>query len=202
MKKISLQVPLKVFSILIGLFLLLYAGTMVFVAKNAFMDTAKKSDAIVVLGADPGKKNQINPCLAARVDHAIDLYKNGYGKKIIFSGGTLPGYRASEASVMDILAKEHGLNESEYFLESRSTSTFENLTFSSKIMEENNLGSIVIITDPYHEPRAGLIAQKIGIDYSLSPASMSPCSHDPLFVAYFLLREPLATMYYKVTGKL
>lgn len=192
----------KIVLVFLCLFFAAYLFTLVYVANNAFVDSTKPADVILVLGTDPGKKDKVNPCLVTRMDYALELYKQGIAKKMIFSGGKLPGYRASEASVMESLAKERSTSASAYFVEDKSASTFENLTFARRIMQENNLISAIIVTDPYHSPRAGLIAKKMGLDYSLSPAKDSPCSHDLGFVLYFLLREPLAMMYYKVTGRL
>ncbi|MBQ3915749.1 MAG: YdcF family protein, partial [Ruminococcus sp.] len=56
------------------------------------------------------------------------------------------------------------------YREDKSVSTEENLSFSSKIIKENSLPEdITIITDGYHQLRADMLAERLGIKaYNIS----------------------------------
>ena len=59
---------------------------------------------------------------------------------------------------------KRGISADRLFIEDRSTDTKENLQFSSEIIKKNNLGSnIAIITDGFHQERAKIIADQIGL---------------------------------------
>ena len=74
-------------------------------------DDAKKSDAIIVLGAAQfdGRPSKI---LAARLDHAIDLYRRGIAPFVVVTGGNQPGDRFTEARRGAAYLHEHGVPES------------------------------------------------------------------------------------------
>lgn len=57
-------------------------------------------------------------------------------------------------------------------LETRSTTTAENLTYVLPILDELGRRSIVLVTDWYHLPRAKLVARRLGL--SCAKASPGP----------------------------
>lgn len=200
--------------------LLLYAALLAYVARMAQKDTKVKSDVILVLGgvAVSGTdcygpickkgfvpKRRLNPCLVARVNHAVTLYKEGYASKILMSGGTDKETNVNEAETMKKIAVDAGVPETDILMENRSTSTYENFVLSQKILEENGLRSVIVVTDPYHNARAGLVASKLDYRYSLSPVTESPCweqDKDKPFTNRDSRREALAIIAYKLSNKL
>ncbi len=145
-----------------------------------------------------------NPCVLARVDHAVSLYKEGFASKILMSGGTDKETNANEAETMKKMAMESGVPETDILLEKESTSTYENLLLSQKIISNAHLSSVIIVTEPYHNARADLVAAKLGYKYALSPTMTSPCWNDKnLFANWnFLKREALALIAYKLIHKI
>lgn len=202
------------FSIISAAILLTYTALVIYVDINAKQDTKVKSDAIVVLGEGayggiscygPICKQkgfiphpQYNPCLVARIDHAVDLYKNHYASKILMSGGTDKEDNKNEAETMKTIAMENGIPEGDILMEKDSTSTYENLVFSQTILNKAGLHSVIIVTDPSTNARAGLVASKLYYKYSLSPDMNTPCSHR----SDYLFREPLAIIDYFLLGKI
>lgn len=86
--------------------------------------------------------------------------------KCILSGGQGSSENISEAEAMHTWLVNNGIDPARLYLEDQSTSTKENLSFSKKIIEENNLNpDIVIITSGFHEYRAGLIADTLGMKH-------------------------------------
>lgn len=203
-----------VISILVALAVLLagYGALVGYVFHAAGQSLVVKSDAIVVLGeAAMGgttcfglrcQHGQVatphyNACLESRVDHAVLLYRSHYAPKIVMSGGTDPSDDVNEAEAMKAIAVQAGVPASDILLEDASTSTYENLTFSQKVLASAGLHSAIIVTDPATNARAGLVAAKLRYSYTLSPSTDGSCSH----LGDYALREPLAIIYYFFSGK-
>lgn len=200
-------------SVLVAVFLLTYGGLVIYVYHMAKQDTKVKSDAIVVLGeAAMGGTSCFGPrcqhhsvptphynvCLETRINHAVSLFKNHYAPKIVMSGGTDKSDNVNEAETMKTIAMKDGVPASDILLEDKSTSTYQNLEFSQKILNKAVLHSAIIVTDPPTNARAGLVASKLHYTYTLSPDINTTCTH----LSDYVLREPLAIMYYFLTGKI
>lgn len=181
--------------------IIVHLSLLVYIQSHAFVDSAVPSDAVLVLGTRPNTYGA-NPCLVARVKQAAWLYHGGLARKIVFSGGKLGSDALSEAEVMERVASDFGIAKEDIFLEFKSTSTYENLLFSSDIFSREHLSSVIIVSDAYHLPRAALIAKKLGLDYTLSPAQDSPCTTEWHNVLLFFIYEPLKMVLYAITGKL
>src|SRR5579862_4088774 len=179
-------------SVVVAISLLLYVSLVFYVFHMSKQDTKVKSAAIVVLGEKAisgtscfGPRCQqgfvANPhysvCLESRINQAVYLYKNHYAPKILMSGGTDSGTTASEAVTMKTIAVKDGIPAPDILVETKSTSTYQNLAFSQKILNDAGLHSAIIVTDPSTSARAGLVASKLHFSYSLSPDMNSPCSH-------------------------
>ena len=208
MKKI-----LIILSIIVAVFLLIYTSVVTYVFHMSKQDTKAKSAAIVVLGEKAisgtscfGPRCQqgyvLNPhynvCLESRIDEAVNLFKNHYAPKILMSGGVDEGDSTSEADTMKTIAEEDGIPTADILVETKSTSTYQNLAFSQKILNKAGLHSAIIVTDPSTNARAGLVASSLHYSYTLSPDMNSPCSHP----YEYTVREPLAIIYYYLSGKI
>lgn len=197
----------------------LYFGLLTYIANRAEVDNKAKSDVIMVLGGTAiggtscfgpickqgfVPKPHINPCLVARVDHAVTLYKQHYAPKILMSGGTDKESNVNEAETMKKIALDAGVPESDILLEKESQSTFENFSLSQKVLKHSNLSSVIIVTDPYHNARAELIAKKLNYSYSLSPVIESACweqDKDKPYTNRDSRREVFALILYKLQSK-
>lgn len=166
------------------------------VDKNALKDSHAKSDVIIVLGAKAKINNKINVCLGNRVKQGVQLYKNGFAPKLIFSGGN------DQAEAMKHLAVTLDTPSEDILVENASLNTYENLVRSKRIMDEKHFNSAIIVSDAFHELRASLIADKLGIKHTVSPAIHSPCWTNGKYFSLFTLREPLAIIVYKLQNKL
>ena len=103
--------------------------------------------------------------------HGIALFKAGEVGAIMGCGG-IGRHGPSEAEVIARLCREAGVPESAILLEDRSTSTRENLLNAKALLPEGT--PVVIVTDPYHAPRARVMARQIG----LNARSSSPPWHE------------------------
>lgn len=125
-------------------------------------------DAAIVLGAAVWD-DEPSFVFAARIDHAILLFENGQVQYIIMTGGRSPEDSLSEGEAARRYAIDKGVPQEAILVESESTSTQENLANAQLIMVEQELSTAVIVSDPYHLRRAGIIAGRLGMDHVLSP---------------------------------
>lgn len=156
-----------------------------------------KSDCIIVLGCQV-YGNEPSPFLKYRLEEGLRLYKLGYGRFIIVSGGKGAGEDIPEALAMRDYLISIGAPSSAVIMEDKSVSTFANITNSREKMDEYGLNSAVIVSNKYHLKRASLIAQKEGVEASYSGIFVSNYKGQEL---KGFLREILALMKYYITGK-
>ncbi|MFW5655455.1 MAG: YdcF family protein [Roseicyclus sp.] len=123
--------------------------------------------AILLLGAAVRPGGRASPTLARRTAWAAHLWHAGAAAAIVPCGG--PGrHPPAEAEVMCRLLKEAGVPREALHPEARSTSTAENIAFARPILRKLGLGAVLIVSDPWHLPRAALIARRSGLDVETS----------------------------------
>lgn len=130
-------------------------------------------DYILVLGS--GLINgKVPPLLASRIDKGIEYaQKHNLQPFYVFSGGQGIDEPFPEAEAMSAYAVKQGIDSKKIIKEIHSTSTFENITYSSKIIAEhhqqttgsNRKAAVLITTNRYHLFRALLIAKKQGLHW-------------------------------------
>ncbi len=109
------------------------------------VDRCAAADAIIaVSGGDT----------AARAKSAIDLYKKGWAKLIIFSGAAADPNSPSNAAVMKQIAIKDHVPESAILIEGESNTTKENAEKTRILLAKYNIKTAIITTSPYHERRA------------------------------------------------
>lgn len=100
-----------------------------------------------------------------RVPYAVRQYKKGKIDKIIVSGGRIHGDGKSESEVMRAIAIEMGVGEKDIIVENKAMLTLENIMFSKKIMENQQMlqkgMSVGIVTTAYHMRRSIKIAERM-----------------------------------------
>ncbi|WP_310828915.1 YdcF family protein [Paenibacillus pedocola] len=137
------------------------------VAFNRINNTATtapmtKADAGIILGMAMWG-DEPSPGLKERLDYGLKLYNEGMFSRIIVSGGLdKADYQYTEGQGMRNYLVAQGVPEDAILMENESTSTYENLKFSQKIMQQEGMTSVVIITHTYHGRRALEIAREIG----------------------------------------
>jgi len=107
-------------------------------------DALSKVDAIVVVsGGDTD----------ARISEGVKLYLQEWAPKLVFSGAAAEG-DVSNALAMKRIAIQAGVSADDILIEEASKTTAENAEFTAKIIQNNNLKSIILVTSPYHQRRA------------------------------------------------
>lgn len=153
--------------------LLWLAGVATHILWVGERDDAGPADAIVVLGA-AAYDAQPSPVFAARIEHGLDLYRRGLAGKLIFTGG-YGGSRArfSESQVARRYALREGIPAADVLIESRSRTTYENLVEARRVMLDNSLVRVIVVSDPLHMARALRLSRELGISAVGSPTPNS-----------------------------
>lgn len=120
------------------------------------------ADYVVVLGAQ-WKTNGPSYVLQKRLDKAVEYLKVNSDTKVIVSGGQGANEPISEAQGMRDYLIAAGIAEERIQLEDQSTSTVENLVFSSNYLDKTG-DDVVIVTNNFHVFRAVKIAEKQGYE--------------------------------------
>lgn len=123
--------------------------------------TGKHSYAII-LGA---KVNGSIPSrsLQYRLDAAVQYSHEYPNVRFVLSGGQGPDEQLSEAEAMKNYLIEKGIEESRLILETTSSSTYENILFSKKLLPDS-IDHVTIITSDYHLARSRKIAHQLGLE--------------------------------------
>ena len=148
------------------LFTLYFVLYLIYSVFYQLVPVKEKIDYLIVLGAGL-KVDQITPLLKSRIDKAVEYYHKNDHAKIVVSGGQESDEMVSEAYAMSQYLLSIDIPEEDIILEDQSTTTYENLLFSKKlIMEDSNKEnpSIYFCTNNYHVLRGALYAKKVKID--------------------------------------
>lgn len=159
-------------SIVLGIPLLWTIGVATFIVRTGALNPDARADAAIVLGAAVWDAEP-SPVFAARIDHAIDLFEKGQVKWLIFTGGRADGDRVSEAEAAQSYAVSKGVPQASTYVETTSTSTYENLSNAKSILNRLGAKGAVLVSDPYHLLRAGMLADRVGLTHTLSPTPTS-----------------------------
>jgi uncharacterized SAM-binding protein YcdF (DUF218 family) len=154
---------------------LLWTASMAAVLLFSWMDQARPSESIVVLGAAQydGKPS---PVLRARLDHGIDLWNHKMGKVLVLTGGKGAGDTTSEADVGRSYARKHGVPDTAILLENKGRTTRESMLGVAELLESRGIRTAILVSDPFHMLRLSIIGRRFGLIPYTSPTRTSPIS--------------------------
>lgn len=133
-------------------------------------DERQEADVIIVLGA-AAYESGVTPVFAERINHAAQLFNEGYADTVILTGGVAEGNHVSDAWIAAQYAVEIGIPEWAILLEEDSSVTYENMKYSREIMDEHGFETAIIVSDPLHMKRAMEMAKDNGIKAYSSPTA-------------------------------
>lgn len=151
-------------------------------------DMARPADAIVVLGAAQ-YAGRPSPVLKARLDHALDLWKQGLAKRLVLTGGRGTGDTISEAAVGRRYALKAGVADSAILLENEGRTTNASFAAVAQIMAEEQLERAILVSDPFHMLRLQIVARRFGVKSVTSPTRTSPISANRLEALAYIMSE-------------
>ncbi len=136
-------------------------------------DQARPVDAIVVMGAAQ-YDGRPAPVLASRLDHALDLYRQGLADTIVVTGGKQPLDRFTEAAASAQYLERRGVPESAIVQETAGRSSYDSLRGAARLLAAQGKRRVLLVSDPYHSLRIKGIAEEVGLDALTSPTRTSP----------------------------
>lgn len=148
---------------------IMFLGTLASIINNSHYSATDQTTVIVlgcrIWGSTPSR------ALIARTKAASEYLKKNPDAVAILSGGQGSDENLSEAQCMFNIMVEDGIDPQRLYIEDRSTSTDENILFSKKIIEENNLSTdVAVATTDYHQKRAAMICKKNGLTSASLPS--------------------------------
>ena len=162
---------LKLALALVGVAVLYLGVTFVQVRLASGRDDRSPASAIVVLGAAQWN-GRPSPVLAARLDHAAELYRTGVAPVIVVVGGKQEGDRVTQGLAGYRYLREQGIPEEALKVEVGGRDTYTELSATANILRDAGLGlDVVLVTSPYHALRAGGIGREAGLDPHVSPSA-------------------------------
>lgn len=162
-------------------------------------DTVRPADAAVVLSTRAYEKGRLNPCLVARVEAAVELYRAGKVKKLVMSGGLSRDFQSASGN-MQAIAEKMGVPKEDIIQERRAENTFENIVFSRDFIE--NSPRVVIVSAGFHLARARMMADRQWQGHDIQVYAAPFCSEPYGGYGYTVLRESAAFVKNALKGRL
>jgi uncharacterized SAM-binding protein YcdF (DUF218 family) len=129
---------------------------------------ARPADAIAIFGAAE-YDGRPSPVLRARLMQGLKLYQEKLAPFIITLGGNQAGEPHSEGGVGEDFLMAHGVPERDIIAETRSRDTRESADQLAAIARENQLHSIIAVSDGTHLFRIHVLCQAAGLTVYTSP---------------------------------
>lgn len=176
---------------------LVVGATVVRVWQVAREDHRPHSDAIIVLGASQynGRPSEV---FAFRLQHALELYKQGVAPRVVTVGGNRKGDQYTEAGSGATWLHEHGVPNSALFPVEQGSDTLQSMQAASILFKQHNWQSAVLVTDPWHELRSQKMAEDQGIQAATSPVRSGPAVRTRQTELRYMGRETIAYLYYRL----
>jgi len=157
----------------VGLILLVVLGwfcwVYVQIDRVAGEDQAQKADAIAVFGAAEYSGHP-SPVLHARLDHAVELYKQQIAPLVItLGGGGDKDSGTTEGGVGRDYLLANGVPYDQIIAETRSVDTEQQVERLAAIAQADNLQRIVVVSDGTHLFRIRELCREAGLNVYTSP---------------------------------
>ena len=142
-----------------------------------------------------------------RIERAAEIAK-AHNLPILVSGGEIGDSPVSMAELMaGTLQRDYGITAR--WREDKSHTTFENAEFSAQLLAQDKIHTVILVTQPWHMPRALWAFEHEGLDVIPAPTMRTYLQHpfDPeLFLpdsqaltdSFYALHEMLGLIYYKL----
>lgn len=188
---------------LLGICFFLFFEIPVIAGASGTRNDDEPVDYIIVLGA--GLRGETpSVTLQNRLNTAADYLKANPETIAIVSGGQGPDEAISEAQAMKTWLVRLGIPADRIVMEDKSTSTYENLTYSLAIIHSLHTGSpsfaepsLAILSSEYHMHRASLMAEELGLG---TPQMVPAKTTLPFLKLAYFIREAAGMARYQILG--
>lgn len=173
--------------------LVCYVGLIIKIYNYVDINEAQNADAIVVMGASQWN-GRPSPIFRARLDHALSLYQKKFTPKFILTGGVGQGEIMSESQVGKNYLIQKGIKEENVFIEERGHTSLQSLNQIIEILKNENLESVILVSDGFHMMRLKKMAKDLKINTYLSAVAIG--SVNKLSEFKYVLRESCVYLLY------
>lgn len=191
--------------------------------RVAVLLTGAMSNSLKEVPVGAGQKPGSRYLLGREADRAgqvLYLYKTGAIQKILISGGSepvsfQPKNVSDEGHVVAQFLTVAGVRPGDIILENKSRNTHENALFSAPMLRQRFLtNQCVLVTSGWHMRRAMACFRKAGVQVTPFPSSFLSTRRsflpgelllpheESFFNAYYLVRELVGYVTYKLVGYL
>lgn len=161
--------------LLLGVAGVVYGVSLALVWRAAREDQRRAAGAVVVLGAAQ-YNGKPSPVLRARLDHALELQREGLAPLIVVTGGIGSGDRESEATVGRRYLIGRGVPDSAVVVIAKGHDTDETMNAVADWARERSIAEVLLVSDAFHMARLRVVAKRHGLVAWTSPATASPIS--------------------------
>lgn len=140
------------------------------VVVSASQDDRAETGAIIVLGAAQYDGTP-SPVLQARLDHALELYEEGVAPEIMLTGSKQEADRFTEAYAGFTYLLAEGVPEGAMAVVTDGASTYESMVATARVLEEQGVDEVTLVSDGYHNRRLKGIASELGLNSTVSPST-------------------------------
>jgi uncharacterized SAM-binding protein YcdF (DUF218 family) len=168
----AIRLAIKVVLAAVAVVVVYFAVTLVQVYLTGRHYDPRPAGAAVVMGAAQ-YDGVPSPDLAARLDEALLLYRQGYVHTIMVTGYKEPGDLYTEAESGSRYLQAHGVPAHD-ILEAGGDDSWQNLAQAAPILRRHGIHVVLITTDKFHEDRSMAIATDVGLQPYPTPTQTSP----------------------------
>lgn len=148
-----------------GVVVIVLVAPLIAMIAGASGRPAEDAQTVILLGFKLEENDAPAPMMQARCRAAAD-YLLAHPRAIcVATGGKTGSGARSEAEVMRDLLVGMGVDGERVLLEPRAANTGENLALSAALLRQHGVtGPVVIVTNGFHQYRAGYFARKNGLE--------------------------------------
>ena len=185
-------------AVLLAIGMIYFIAVEIPIIKNSRTDPEPERKYLIVLGAAV-HGDEPSLALTHRLEGALDYIEKYPSSYAILSGGKGSGENISEAECMFGWLTERGIPAERLILESRSTSTAENLQNSFDIIRSRGDepdGNVALLSSAYHLCRAKMMAELYGV----KAAGVAGNPGYPVYMLNCYIREAFGITHLRVFG--
>jgi uncharacterized SAM-binding protein YcdF (DUF218 family) len=132
-------------------------------------DYRRSADVAIVPGCRVYADGRPSDALKDRVRTACQLYRDGWTRKLLFSGGPGDG-PISEVESMRQMAIQLGVRPEDILLDDKGVNTQATVRNSQPILKNLPASRVLVVSHFYHLPRIKLAYQRAGLEVYTVPA--------------------------------
>lgn len=138
-------------------------------------DDGASADAIVVMGAAQYDGTP-SPLLELRLQHALDVWRDGRAPLIAVTGGKKEGDRFTEAATSRRWLTDNGVPATDIVGEEEGSSTWESLSALAPVLRAAKVKRVIAVSSRWHVERVVLSLRELGFEATASAARVAGSS--------------------------